>query len=66
MVSQGEKLACSVREMAQLLGIGMNSAYAICHRQDFKAAIWLTPKKCIISVEALAEWMRQEGGKGIE
>jgi predicted DNA-binding transcriptional regulator AlpA len=62
MASQTDKLTFSVREMAQRLGIGMNNAYALIHRQGFPA-IWLTPKKCIIPADGLREWLNKEGGR---
>jgi len=62
MTSQCEKLALSISELAAHLGIGMNNAYALVHREGFPA-IWLTPKKCIVPVDGLREWLRQEGGR---
>lgn len=62
MIPKTEKLALSVREMAAQLNCGMNTAYALCHREGFPA-IWLTPKKCIIPADGLREWLQREGGR---
>jgi hypothetical protein len=62
VIPQSEKLSHSVREMAKLLGIGMNSAYALTHREDFPA-IWISPRKCIIPADGLREWLNREGGR---
>jgi len=62
MTPKTDKLSYSVREMAATLGIGMNSAYELVHREDFPA-IWITPRKCLIPVDGLREWLSKEGGR---
>jgi len=62
MIPQTDNLSYSVREMAKRLNIGMNTAYALVHRDGFPA-IWLTPKKCIIPADGLREWLNKEGGR---
>ncbi len=54
-----EKLAVNVREMAQMLGIGINKAYELASRRDFPS-IHLG-KKIIIPIEALKKWTAQAG-----
>ena len=62
MVTQTEKLSYSVRETATALGIGMNQAYSLVHRDGFPA-IFISPKKIIIPVDGLREWLQREGGR---
>ena len=62
MTQKIDKLSYSVRELAATLGIGMNSAYALVHREGFPA-IWLTPKKCIVPADGLQKWLNKEGGR---
>ena len=62
MFDTKEKLSYSVREMAAQLGIGMNSAYALVHRDGFPA-IFISPKKIIVPVDGLREWLNREGGR---
>lgn len=58
-----EKLTVTVREMAQMLGIGVCKAYELANRQDFPAIH--VGKKIIIPIEALKRWVVQ-AGEGIE
>ena len=54
-----EKLAVNVREMAQMLGIGINKAYELANRRDFPAVH--VGKKIIIPIDALKRWVSQAG-----
>jgi len=47
--------------MAAQLGIGMNSAYALVHREGFPS-IFISPKKIIVPIDGLREWLQREGG----
>jgi len=62
MCDTKDKLSYSVREMAERLGIGMNNAYALIHREGFPA-IWITPRKCIVPADGLREWLQKKGGE---
>ena len=55
-----DRLTVSVREMAQMLGIGVNKAYELAGREDFPAIH--VGKKIIIPIEALKRWTAQAGG----
>ena len=52
-----DKLVYSVREMAQLLNIGMNSAYCIANREDFPKIRF--SRKILIPKKALEEWVER-------
>lgn len=58
-----EKLAVNVREMAQMLGIGINKAYELANRRDFPSIH--VGKKIIVPIEALKRWVAQAGEEGI-
>lgn len=50
-----EKLVYSVKEMAQLLNVGMNAAYCIANRNDFPKI--QLGRKILIPKKALEEWV---------
>ena len=54
----------NVREMAQMLGIGINKAYELANRRDFPSIHVGT--KIIVPIEALKRWVAQAGEEGIE
>ena len=59
----GEKLTCSVKEMAGMLGIGMNAAYTLANSDGFPAI--RIGKKLIISVDGLREWVASNVGQAV-
>lgn len=59
----GEKLALSVPEMAELLGIGMNKAYELSRAEDFPS--FKVGTKTIISAEGLREWVKAQAAGGV-
>jgi len=57
-----EKKTCiNVEEMAKRLGISRTNAYALCQRKGFPV-IRITPKRIIIPVDALDEWLKKHSG----
>lgn len=54
-----EKLTFTVGELARMLNIGRNQAYALCHMQGFPAI--QIGKRIIVPVEPLREWLREKG-----
>lgn len=54
-----EKLTYTVDEMAQVLSIGRNQAYNLCHEQGFPSI--RIGKRFVIPVESLREWLKQQG-----
>ncbi len=55
-----EKVAVSVKEMSQMLGINIQSAYELTRRKGFPA-IRVTARRIIIPVDALNRWLNSEG-----
>lgn len=51
----------SVIQMAQFLGISRMNAYALCRRENFPA-VRVSPRRIIIPVDALADWMKENAG----
>lgn len=56
-----QKLAINVKELAQLLGIGVNAAYDLIHVQGFP--VIKTGKRYIIPLSALNKWLDEAGGE---
>jgi len=54
-----EKVCYSVSELGAVLGIGRNGAYALVHQEGFPAI--KLGKRIVIPVEALKEWLKQNG-----
>ncbi|MCL2105940.1 MAG: helix-turn-helix domain-containing protein [Oscillospiraceae bacterium] len=63
MIGTQEKLSYSIREVATLLGIGMNTAYALAHSETGYPVIWITKKKAIVPAAGLLEWLKQKGDR---
>ncbi len=59
-----EKLALSVDEMAQLLGISRPIAYKLIKQEGFPA-IKVGDRRILIPVEALRAWLNNESGKSL-
>ena len=61
-IEQEEKKTCvNVDGMAARLGISRSNAYALCQREGFPA-IRITPRRIIIPIDALEEWLREHEG----
>lgn len=59
-----EKLAISVPEAAELLGMCPKTVYQLTRRRDFPA--FKAGNRTIISVEGLREWvLKQAAGEGV-
>ncbi len=58
--SDETKLCYSVREMAKILGIGMNKAYNLANKAGFPAI--RLEGRIVIPVQALADWLNQQAG----
>ena len=58
-----EKLAYSVPEMAEVLGIGRNVAYELVHAGNFYPAIKIGDRRIIISAESLRRWLEEQSGR---
>lgn len=58
-----DRVALTVPEMAEALGIGLSSAYELIHRADFPS--FRIGRSVRISRERLMEWVEQqsEGGR---
>ena len=54
-----DKLTVNVGELARMLGIGRNQAYALCKTQGFPAV--QIGKRILIPVEGLREWLKEKG-----
>lgn len=50
-----EKLTITVKEMAELLGVGRPMAYALVNRSDFP--VIRLGRKIVIPIEKLKQWM---------
>lgn len=55
-----EKIALSVPEMAEALGIGKSKAYELVNMAGFPAV--RVGKKIIVSKDGLKRWLEQSGG----
>lgn len=53
------KLAYSVAEAAQALGVSLPIAYDLCNRSDFPA-VRISTKRIVIPVDALNQWLEKE------
>ena len=52
------------KEAAEAIHVGMNTLYALIHSEDSGfPACWITPRKCVIPVDALHSWMEAQAGK---
>ena len=49
--------------LAQLLGIGVNSAYDLVHAEGFPA-IWVSPRRCVIPADGLRRWLDERSADG--
>ena len=60
MIEAKEKLVYTVKEAAEVLGVGANTMYELIHRADFPkvpvGARWKIPK------QALSDWLMQQAG----
>lgn len=56
-----QKMFISVEEMAQQMDIALVNAYALCRKEGFPA-VRITPRRIIIPVEALKQWMEKNAG----
>lgn len=55
-----DKRFLTVAEMANLLGIGLNNAYALIRLPGFPA-VRVSPKRIVISAQGLDEWVKRGG-----
>jgi len=60
MISKTERLTCSVKEAASMLGISKNLAYSLCKQGKMPGAIKLGPKRIIISLIKLKRILEGE------
>ena len=59
-----EKMAYSVDEVAELLGISRPTAYQLVKREDFPS-VRLSQRRIVVPADALREWLnRSETGEG--
>ncbi len=56
-----EKSCLAVDELRKLLGISKASAYALCRRDGFPA-VRVSPRRIIIPIDALEEWLKANAG----
>ncbi len=54
----------SVKELAEYLGVGMNTAYTLVHQPDFPA-LKIGEKRIVIPVESLNDWLSVNSKKSI-
>lgn len=54
-----EKLTYSVEEARIAIGLGRNAMYALVHQEGFPSV--RIGKRIVIPVEALKEWLKQNG-----
>lgn len=54
-----EKLAVSVAEMAEMIGVSKPIAYEICRRNDFNG-MFKIGKRTLVSVDRLREWIDKQ------
>ncbi len=55
-----ERIAVSVTEAAEMLGIGTKAAYNLSRRQDFPA--FKVNGRTLVSVEGLRLWAKEQAG----
>ncbi len=55
------RLALKPKEAAQLIGVGNNTIYQLCHREDFPAI--KVGAGIIIPVDGLLRWLDQQAGR---
>ena len=58
-----DKLAISVSEAAELLGISRPSVYELIHREDFPS--FQIGRRTLISRVRLAEWVEAQAAKNV-
>lgn len=63
MISVNEKLALSVTEAAELIGVSRPFFYELMRRDDFDAVVQLGRRK-VISRSKLEEWLRRQAEEG--
>ena len=54
-----QKLTYTIREVAGLLGISVNSAYELAHRDDFPA-IRVSERRIVVPCSALETWLEEK------
>jgi len=59
---ENEKLAISVKELSKLLGVNLQAAYNLTHRDGFPV-IRISEKRVIIPMEGLKKWLATNGGQ---
>ena len=57
---EASKLCYSVAEAAVALGVGRNTMYSLCARDDFPA-IRLGERRIVVPVQALTLWLEKQG-----
>lgn len=62
MQEQKDRMALSVMEMAEALGISRPTAYELIHRADFPTV--RIGKRVLIPASALSAWLDHEAGGG--
>lgn len=62
-IGSSTKTTCSVKEVADILGICLPTAYELCNREDFPA-IRITPRRIIVPVDGLQRWLEEQSGGG--
>lgn len=63
-MSSGEKLALSVAEAAELLGVSRPTVYDLIHRPDFPS--FKVGSRTLISRSGLAAWVDRQAGASEE
>ena len=58
-----DRVALTVPEVAEALGVGLSSAYQLIHRADFPS--FRIGRSIRISRAKLAEWVEQQAGGGL-
>lgn len=58
-----EKMVYSVKELAQILSIGLNCAYKLTHQNNFPVIV--IGRKRLIPKIAFHKWLESLGGKAI-
>jgi excisionase family DNA binding protein len=58
-----EKLAYSVEELAEVIGVGKNCAYDLCKREDFPV-IRIGDRRLIIPADGLRAWLENQSKVG--
>lgn len=59
-----ERLAISVDEMAEMLGISRSLAFQMTHKQGFPA-VHAGERRIIIPVDALRAYLNEQAGTGV-